>query len=86
MLTNTPCVHLIKNSYFAGIHSFATQLNEYKQLQDTVAMNNLNPSLSATCRDVMHCVSTIVLTGRVLYPKTRLCHFRISSMQLSLLR
>ena len=47
MLTNTPCVHLIKNSYFAGIHSFAIQLNEYKQLQDTVAMNNLNPSLSA---------------------------------------
>jgi len=47
MLTNTPCVHLIKNAYFAGIHSFATQLNEYKQLQDMAAMNNLNPSLSA---------------------------------------
>lgn len=65
MLTNTPCVHLIKNAYFAGIHLFAMQLNEHKQLQDTAAMNNLNPSLSANCRDVMHCVSTFVLTGRV---------------------
>ena len=62
MLTNTPCVHLNKNAYFADIHSFAMQLNEYKQLQDTAAMNNLNPSLSAEneCRDAMHCVSTFV--------------------------
>ena len=58
MLTNTPCVHLIKNAYFAGIHSFAIQFNEYKQLQDTTAMNNLNPSLSAPCRDAKFCVST----------------------------
>ena len=57
MLTNTPCVHLIKNAYFAGIHSFATQLNEYKQLQDMAAMNNLNPS-PQSCRDVARNVST----------------------------
>lgn len=47
MLTNTPCVHLTECACFAGIHLFAIQLNEYKQLQNTAAMNNLNPSLSA---------------------------------------
>lgn len=41
MLTNTPCVHLTKYAYFAGIHSFATQLNEYKLLQDIAAINRL---------------------------------------------
>ena len=47
MLTNTPCVHLTKYAYFAGIHSFATQLNEYKRLQDIAAMNHPNLALSA---------------------------------------
>lgn len=42
MLTNTLCVHLTKHVYFAGIHSFATQLNELKQPQEMAAMNNLN--------------------------------------------
>lgn len=41
MLTITPCVHLTKYAYFAGIHSFATQLNEYKLLQDIAAINKL---------------------------------------------
>ena len=38
MLTITPCVHLTKYAYFAGIHSFATKLNEHKLLQDTTAI------------------------------------------------
>lgn len=41
MLTITPCVHLTKYAYFAVIHSFATQLNEYKLLQDIAAINKL---------------------------------------------